>query len=28
LKPNTIGKITYHCTIHGKAQSGAVTVAR
>jgi plastocyanin len=28
LKPNTIGKITYHCTIHGKAQSGSVTVAR
>jgi len=28
LKPNTIGKITYVCTIHGKAQSGTVTVAR
>jgi plastocyanin len=28
LKPNTTGKITYHCTIHGKAQSGSVTVAR
>jgi plastocyanin len=28
LKPNTIGKITYYCTVHGKAQSGTVTVAR
>jgi plastocyanin len=28
LKPNTAGKITYHCTIHGKVQSGTVTVER
>jgi plastocyanin len=28
LKPTTIGKITYHCTIHGKVQSGTVTVDR
>ena len=28
LKPNTAGKITYHCTIHGKVQSGTVTVDR
>jgi plastocyanin len=28
LKPTTPGKITYHCTIHGKVQSGTVTVDR
>jgi plastocyanin len=28
LKPTTAGKLTYHCTIHGKVQSGTVTVAR
>jgi plastocyanin len=28
LKPGTAGKITYHCTIHGKVQSGTVTVDR
>jgi plastocyanin len=28
LKPSTAGKITYHCTIHGKVQSGTVTVDR
>jgi plastocyanin len=28
LKPTTPGRITYHCTIHGKVQSGIVTVAR
>ena len=28
LKPTTAGKITYHCTIHGKVQSGTVTVDR
>ena len=29
LKPTTLGKITYYCTIHGKAvQSGTVTVDR
>jgi plastocyanin len=28
LKPATAGKITYHCTIHGKVQSGTVTVDR
>ena len=28
LKPGTVGKITYHCTIHGKVQSGTVTVDR
>jgi plastocyanin len=28
LKPTTPGKITYYCTIHGKVQSGAVTVER
>jgi plastocyanin len=28
LKPNTAGKITYHCTIHGKVQSGTITVDR
>jgi plastocyanin len=28
LKPGTAGKITYHCTIHGKVQSGTITVDR
>jgi plastocyanin len=28
LKPNTVGKLTYHCTIHGTVQSGTITVAR
>jgi plastocyanin len=28
LKPTTPGKITYYCTIHGKVQSGTVTVDR
>ena len=28
LKPATAGKITYYCTIHGKVQSGTVTVER
>ena len=28
LKPGTVGKITYYCTIHGKVQSGTVTVTR
>jgi plastocyanin len=28
LKPSTAGKLTYHCTIHGKVQSGTVTVER
>jgi plastocyanin len=28
LKPNTAGKITYSCTIHGKVQSGTITVDR
>jgi plastocyanin len=28
LKPNTAGKITYYCTVHGKVQSGTVTVER
>ena len=28
LKPTTVGKITYYCTIHGKVQSGTVTVDR
>jgi plastocyanin len=28
LKPSTAGKLTYHCTIHGKVQSGTVTVTR
>jgi plastocyanin len=28
LKPTTRGTLTYHCTIHGTAQSGAVTVTR
>ena len=28
LKPSTRGKLTYHCTIHGKVQSGTITVNR
>jgi plastocyanin len=28
LKPGAAGKLTYYCTIHGKVQSGTVTVAR
>lgn len=28
LKPATVGKLTYYCTIHGKSQSGTVTVTR
>ena len=28
LKPSAPGKITYYCTIHGKSQSGTVTVER
>ena len=28
LKPTTAGKLTYFCTIHGKSQSGTVTVER
>jgi plastocyanin len=28
LKPGTAGKITYHCAIHGKVQSGTITVDR
>lgn len=28
LKPTTPGKITYYCTIHGKVQSGSITVGR
>ena len=28
LKPATRGELTYHCTIHGKAQSGTITVNR
>ena len=28
LKPTTPGKISYYCTIHGKVQSGTVTVDR
>jgi plastocyanin len=28
LKPGTAGKLTYHCTIHGKVQSGTITVER
>ncbi len=28
LKPTTAGKLTYYCTIHGKVQSGTVTVTR
>ena len=28
LKPSAAGKITYSCTIHGKAQSGTITINR
>ena len=28
LKPATAGRLTYYCTIHGKVQSGTVTVKR
>jgi len=28
LKPTTQGKLTYYCTIHGKSQSGTVSVTR
>ena len=28
LKPSTAGKLTYYCTIHGKVQSGTITVDR
>jgi plastocyanin len=28
LKPSSAGKLTYYCTIHGKVQSGTVTVER
>jgi plastocyanin len=28
LKPSAAGKITYFCTVHGKVQSGAITVDR
>jgi len=28
LKPSTPGKLTYHCTIHGKVQSGTINVER
>ena len=28
LKPSTAGKLTYYCTIHGKSQSGTVTIER
>ena len=28
LKPATRGELTYYCTIHGKAQSGTITVNR
>jgi plastocyanin len=28
LKPNGAGKITYFCTVHGKVQSGTITVDR
>ena len=28
LKPGTVGKLTYHCTIHGTVQSGTITVTR
>jgi plastocyanin len=28
LKPTTRGKLTYYCTIHGKVQSGTITVGR
>ena len=28
LKPGAAGKLTYYCTIHGKVQSGTITVER
>lgn len=28
LKPTTRGELTYYCTIHGKVQSGTITVTR
>jgi plastocyanin len=28
LKPGSRGKLTYFCTIHGKVQSGTITVTR
>jgi plastocyanin len=28
LKPGSSGKLTYFCTIHGKVQSGTITVSR
>ena len=28
LKPGSRGKLTYFCTIHGKVQSGTITVSR
>jgi plastocyanin len=28
LKPGSRGKLTYFCTIHGKVQSGTITVGR
>ena len=28
LKPGSRGKLTYSCTIHGKVQSGTITVSR
>ena len=28
LEPGAPGKITYYCTVHGKAQSGTITVTR
>jgi plastocyanin len=28
LKPTKQGKLTYYCTIHGKSQSGTITVER
>jgi plastocyanin len=28
LKPSAAGKITYSCTVHGKAQSGTITINR
>ena len=28
LKPASRGKLTYYCTIHGKKQSGTITVSR
>ena len=28
LKPGAPGKLTYYCTVHGKSQSGTITVTR